>query len=533
MEKQLAASKQHQRPASLRLAINATPFPRPNWNLDDWHLQNSPLPHHLPPHYAAISAAASGYGVDSSNLDEVAWHPMTSHSPEEAEFSTGPFPERRGEPNCVFYMRTGHCGYGMSCRYNHPPNRNLAAALAREKGEYPERVGQPECQYYLKTGMCKFGLTCKFHHPKDRAGYMGSTSVNVLGFPLRLGERDCAYYMRTGSCKFGATCKFNHPQPAALRAPVAMSGSSAYASNNSSATPSAHQFPTGMPSWSMPRAPYMPRSRFQGPSNFAPLIVQPQNIVSVPGWGTYQARVGPQQSVLGGASFMYGTGAVNEAPSGGIHTTYSPYVAGSSTPGLPPAMQSTFLSGDSSFPERPGQPECQYYMKTGDCKFGMSCRFHHPKERVSAIPNCILSPLGLPLRQGVAPCTFYMQYGMCKFGPTCKFDHPPTNGLAYSPSASSLTDMPVVPYPMGLSVTTPMPPGDSAIQGPILFHKRVTTSAGDKQQAYEDSYLGSSAGESAVSSNARSGSGGSSGSSSVDSVELRGDSSQAALNASS
>lgn len=26
--------------------------------------------------------------------------------------------------------------------------------------------GENECSYYLKTGQCKFGLTCKFHHPQ-------------------------------------------------------------------------------------------------------------------------------------------------------------------------------------------------------------------------------------------------------------------------------------------------------------------------------------------------------------------------------
>lgn len=26
--------------------------------------------------------------------------------------------------------------------------------------------GEKECSYYLKTGQCKFGLTCKFHHPQ-------------------------------------------------------------------------------------------------------------------------------------------------------------------------------------------------------------------------------------------------------------------------------------------------------------------------------------------------------------------------------
>ncbi len=37
----------------------------------------------------------------------------------------GQFPERLGEPDCVYYMRTGMCGFGQSCRFNHPPNRKL------------------------------------------------------------------------------------------------------------------------------------------------------------------------------------------------------------------------------------------------------------------------------------------------------------------------------------------------------------------------------------------------------------------------
>lgn len=53
---------------------------------------------------------------------------------------------------------------------------------------------------------------------------------------------------------------------------------------------------------------------------------------------------------------------------------------------------------ESSFPERPGQPECQYYLKTGDCKFGASCRYHHPPEWSADKTNYVLSPMGLPLR---------------------------------------------------------------------------------------------------------------------------------------
>lgn len=111
------------------------------------------------------------------------------------------------------------------------------------------------------------------------------------------------------------------------------------------------------------------------------------------------------------------------------------------------------------FPERPDQPECQYYMKTGGCKYGSSCKYHHPKER-NQVAACTIGPFGLPLRpvinfflfkilvfmllftvkylmvflvyvhvhltitKGEPACTFYAAYGSCKYGASCKFDHP-------------------------------------------------------------------------------------------------------------
>jgi serine/threonine-protein kinase/endoribonuclease IRE1 len=32
-----------------------------------------------------------------------------------------------------------------------------------------------------------------------------------------------------------------------------------------------------------------------------------------------------------------------------------------------------------AFPERPGAPECAFFMKTGRCKFGERCVYHHPR----------------------------------------------------------------------------------------------------------------------------------------------------------
>jgi hypothetical protein len=103
-----------------------------------------------------------------------------------------------------------------------------------------------------------------------------------------------------------------------------------------------------------------------------------------------------QQHPLG-TSYLYGT--LQQSDSGSVQGTYAPYLQGSSAMGVP-AIQphNTNSQRDTIFPERPGQPECQYYMKTGDCKFGITCRYHHPKDRAIPSPTCILSPMGLPLR---------------------------------------------------------------------------------------------------------------------------------------
>lgn len=39
---------------------------------------------------------------------------------EGADGQPNPYPDRPGEPNCSFYLRTGLCSYGSKCKYNHP-----------------------------------------------------------------------------------------------------------------------------------------------------------------------------------------------------------------------------------------------------------------------------------------------------------------------------------------------------------------------------------------------------------------------------
>lgn len=363
------------------------------------------------------------------------------------------------QADCTHYLRTGLCAFGSRCRFNHPRDRGAVIGAARPGGgEYPERVGQPVCQYYMKTGTCKFGASCKFHHPRQGEESVTSVSLNYYGYPLRPGEKDCSYYLKTGHCKFGATCKFHHPQPAGTQAPtVSLAPSVAaapaptlYPDLQSPSVPSTQQYGIVVA-----RPPLPPGSYVQSP--YGPFLVPP-SMVPFPGWSTYSAPISPvpspgTQPAVG--SGYYGIAHVSPPTYNGIYQS------------LPSFGPSSSSQKEQSFPERPGQPECHYYMKTGDCKFGSSCRYHHPPELIAPKTNVLLGPNGLPLRPGAPPCTHYAQRGVCKFGPACKYDHS-MGTLSYSPSASSLADIPVAPYPVGSSIGTLAPSFSSSELRPEL-----------------------------------------------------------------
>lgn len=343
----------------------------------------------------------------------------------------GGYPQRPGEPDCVYYLRNGLCGYGARCRFNHPPSRKLGIASVRSKEEFseglreadwqcldqagskdhfPERIGQPDCQYYLRTGGCKYGATCKYHHPWERAGSPKEVQLNLAGLPMRLGERDCMYYTHTGSCKFGMNCKFHHPQPGAIGGTMLpMTSSPVY---RLGAYPSLDpvSYPGVAPTWLVARASYVPGLRVSAPTSYTPMILPPQ-------WTGFKGPINPITPLDGmdqspKVKFVFGT-TVQKADVAGAQSK-------SSRASSPPSAH------EDEFPEREGQPECQYYLKTGDCKFGASCKFHHPRDRAttSSPSCCTLSIIGLPLRPGQPQCSFYLRYGICKFGPVCKFDHP-------------------------------------------------------------------------------------------------------------
>ncbi|KAK7291573.1 hypothetical protein RIF29_06829 [Crotalaria pallida] len=304
------------------------------------------------------------------------------------------YPLRPDAEDCAYYMKTGSCKFGFNCKFNHPIRKRSQSAKDKdgEREESAERSSQTECKYYLRSGGCKFGKACKYNHTKGKHSVAPVSELNFLGLPIRLGEKECPYYMRTGSCKYGANCKFNHPDPTTIGGPDSPSG---YGNGGSVSLKVVSQ--PSLSSWSS--------SRTLNETPFRPVVLPPTPGASPRSsdWNGYQAP--PYLSDRG----MHPPSAYAMSNSA-IETNAYPH------------RQKQIPIDD--FPERPGEPECSFFLKTGDCKFKSNCKFHHPKNRTARLPPCILSDKGLPLRPDQNICSHYSRYGICKFGPACRFDHP-------------------------------------------------------------------------------------------------------------
>ncbi|XP_058179230.1 zinc finger CCCH domain-containing protein 67-like isoform X1 [Rhododendron vialii] len=321
-------------------------------------------------------------------------------------------PLRPHAEDCPHYVRTGTCKFGLNCRFNHPvtvrrANQKWGKEKEKEKAkegvlEKPENI---ECKYYLTAEGCKYGKSCRYNHSKAEAE-IAPPELNFLGLPIRLGEKECPFYMRNGSCGYGPRCRFHHPNPTGDGGHDPNSSPRNDECSGQFSLPAIHYNGESIPlnasgashpaqaSWSThvlsdKAVPYYQEnhSAYMSTMHFLP-----QEALPTPEWNGYQAPYFPDESTWHILSL--------------------------------PAAKETYISSQvEEYPERPGVPECDFFKRTGTCKYKSACRYHHPKNQAPKA-DCVLNDKGLPLRPGRKICRYYEQLGICKFGPACLFDHP-------------------------------------------------------------------------------------------------------------
>ncbi|XP_047047063.1 zinc finger CCCH domain-containing protein 65-like isoform X4 [Lolium rigidum] len=388
------------------------------------------------------------------------------------------FPRRPQEPDCAYYLKFGTCRFGMKCKFNHParkkknrvkssgssgsgsnssinkassPNGDqtpreeyedlvpdisaqvdtlgfvdkentsylgnlkktsyeveiLKVAKENRKETASEGSAREECKYYSMPGGCKFGESCKYIHceGKERKTEAENADLNFLGLPLRPGAKECPYYMRTGSCKFATNCRFHHPDPTNMASTDSMleheNGDIPQKNIQGSSQLNVSIWHADQRALNEHHAPFLAPA-----PSYSVGMIPPQGMYPSPEWsGYHQVPLGP----------YYPPGI-----------SFHPFPA-------PPVNHPMYRGADvlghqqvpsDEYPERPGQPECQHFVKSGFCKFRGKCKYHHPSLLVPPQPAGALSPLGLPLKPDHPVCTYYERYGVCKFGPACMYNHP-------------------------------------------------------------------------------------------------------------
>ncbi|XP_060675517.1 zinc finger CCCH domain-containing protein 37 isoform X2 [Ziziphus jujuba] len=355
-------------------------------------------------------------GVHNTIGQSEAWYSTNSlakRSRYESASNLPIYPQRPGEKDCAHYMLTRTCKFGDSCKFDHP--------IWVPEGGIPDWK-----EYFIKTQRCKFGLRCKFNHPKDKTTAGSLENVDVAVLPERPFEPPCAFYLKTGNCKFGATCKFHHPKDVQILSNGQENGTSRHtevALNTEGTFGAVHNSAAFTPalfynSKELPIRPGEPDCPFYlktGSCKYGATCRYnhpDRNAIHPP------AAIG--HTIIASPAASLNIGAVN--PVASLYQTIDPRLA------QPTVGVATI------YPQRPGQIECDYYMKTGECKFGERCKYHHPIDRSAPTLSTAsqvqqettkLTLAGLPRREGSIICPYYMKTGTCKYGATCKFDHPP------------------------------------------------------------------------------------------------------------
>lgn len=158
-----------------------------------------------------------------------------------------------------------------------------------------------------------------------------------MQYPNRLEsqQEDCRDFLRTGRCKYGASCKYNHP--ANVQSGGGMKGP---------VNPSEPLFPV------RPNEPTCQYYMKHGTCKF----------------GQSCKFHHPPQSAVTAALLNGNTVVIRNGDEGPQHILLNSLSGESLSSGT--TLQ--FL------PQRPDEPDCIYFLRNGRCKYGATCRYHHP-----------------------------------------------------------------------------------------------------------------------------------------------------------
>lgn len=321
------------------------------------------------------------------------WH-HPEHIYPEVDFNSLGFPLRPDQPECEYYMKHQECKFGCICTKHHPqltPGINVVAKarpfnatnpvarvqqqpqiqprqpqfqpiaqIPQQQGQHPSRPGQPPCNFFLKSGACKFGATCKFDHPVTRAAApvqfvpQQQRQQQQQPFiaprapiaddgerPIRPGAAPCAYYAKTGECNYGSTCKWDHSQGPQATAPQQQQSVGEPSGHNSlgfplrpNSAPCAFFAKTGTCS-------YGGECKWNHPEEFCQLAPQEQE-------------------------------EEEEEVQEPAHR------------GMKPIPTASVTARSSNLPSRPGSQKCSFFLKSGTCSFGATCKFDHPETQAES-----------------------------------------------------------------------------------------------------------------------------------------------------
>lgn len=328
--------------------------------------------------------------------------------------------------------------------------------------------------------------------------YDPSVQVNEDGLPIRPGKEQCLVYLNTGQCNNGISCIFDHPRqrPGNANSSASVSVSGALPKGGSGMPPPTAG-PCGPCGLIPPAAPGS--ARLVSPAEPSSPASAPMQAKAAPQGGSPISDLLTASRVSSGPSPAGPAGGSTVAPPGIAAGAGVPVVASmgssaspsgiipSAAPSSPPGLGGEGGHSDAEderpkeplddgpqteynedgLPLRPGAQKCGFYLRSGQCNYGPTCRFDHPAglggimagptgfgnfpqlgERFCTSANEIpglgrlgwstTNEAGMARRPGKEQCPFLSRTGTCPFGPECRFDHA-SGEAAPAGSASSMS----------------------------------------------------------------------------------------------